>query len=262
MELKRSVGSLVGLVLLCLVMAVPANAELFMSASATVFQFNSGQVLLLDHSATSCSSPGYSVFAECGLTVEYGHIAMFLEASGSGCDGCQTTYGAMNEATIGFADQITFYGPEGGSAAVAWGIQYGNGSTSGSVILPDFIEFNQPYTLSASMGGTEAAFGDISNWLSDEWALTGFQLFDPSCAVWEDTSLCGPAIDTTVSTSSGFLYGGRLHTTDETASVVANPEPSSLVLLLLAASACLGTCYCKARRRRIAAGTGAGLDRH
>ena len=89
---------------------------------------------------------------------------------------------------------------------------------------------------------TGASTGEDAHTAIDTLNILGFQVFNPECETeltlygsFYDPASCGPPIDVSIHTRSGFLYSGHA------------PEPSSLLLLGTAALALL-----VARSRRIA----------
>lgn len=244
---------LLQLLILALLVTV-VKGDTFATGSATLSQFNpTGPDEVLYHSDTSCSTPTLNgnVFAECGYTADYGHVFLSLADSGSGdpseggCDGCSPLLNAQNEATVGFRDRIIFYGPPGKTVSVGWSVDIDigfsfNQGTFGDIgfSVPSFpfsVTFDVPYDMSIVLSGSLGMFGDACELFDDiscplfesaDVKVNGFHVFDsinPACAIYDaPASLCGPPIDVSIYTRSGFLYGG--HT----------PEPSSLLLLATA----------------------------
>ncbi len=212
------------------VLTMAVRGDVSLTGTVSIFEFNPDIVLF--HSDSECSGGG-GAFALCSAGFSDGTLTLSVEASGDGCDGCSPTFGAENTALATFTDQITFYGPPGGTAAVTWFIQHGD-SVTGQVglfdlVLPTTIQFNLSYDILLSLSGFEAAFGNLSNADSNSETIEGFLLFDtsnPACSAitlgllsdGADPS-CGTPEDVTVHTQSGFLYGGHV------------PEPSTLLLL-------------------------------
>ena len=248
---------LLQLLILALLVTV-GKGDTFATGSSTLSQFHPTTGFeVLYHSDTSCSTPTLSghVFAECSYATDYGHPFLSLTDSGSGdsseggCDGCSPLLGAQNEATVGFRDRIIFYGPPGKTVSVGWsfdiniGFSFNQGTYGDigfSVAFPfDSVTFDVPYDMSIVLSGWLGIFGDcelfgdISCPLfeSADVKVNGFHVFDtpnPVCTNYDSpASICGPPIDVSIHTASGFLYGG--HT----------PEPSSLLLLVTAALALL-----------------------
>jgi len=246
---------LLQLLILALLVTV-VKGDTFATGSATLSQFNpTGPDEVLYHSDTSCSTPTLSghVFAECDYTTDYGHLFLSLTDSGSGdpsegggCDGCSPLLGAQNEATVGFRDRIIFYGPPGKTVSVGWsfdidiGFDFNQGTFGDigfSVAFPfDSVTFDVPYDMSIVLSGWLGVFGDACELFDDiscplfesaDVKVNGFHVFDsinPACASYDaNPAICGPPLDVSIYTRSGFLYGG--HT----------PEPSSLLLLATAA---------------------------
>ena len=94
------------------------------------------------------------------------------------------------------------------------------------VNLPSAITFNVPYDMSAMMSDTVGAgAGEDENSNFSSLAINGFGVFGPTCDSYsaifgsDYDPACGPPMDVSVHTRSGFLYGGHV------------PEPSSLLLL-------------------------------
>jgi hypothetical protein len=111
---------LLQLVMLAL-LATAVKGDIFLTASVSLFQIEPDK--LLYHSDTSCDAEFLTTIpssAECSHTIDYGHVSLSLLDNGSGCDGCSPIFGAFNQATLGFTDLITFYGPVGGTAVVIW----------------------------------------------------------------------------------------------------------------------------------------------
>jgi hypothetical protein len=172
-----------------------------------------------------------------------------VSTSGDGCDGCHPTFGAENTALATFTDQIIFYGPPGGTAAVTWFFEQNSGAQVSASALesPTVIQFNTPYDILLSLSGFEAAFGNLSNSDSGGATIEGFLLYntsDSDCSTIafgtpSPDPACGPPIDASIQTQSGFLYGG--HAPEPL------PEPSSLLLLATA-----GIALFVSRSRRIA----------
>jgi len=227
------------------------KGDTFATGSATLSQFHATTGLeVLYHSDTSCSTPTLNehVFAECDYTADYGHLFLSLADSGGADSGgscdiypsyCTSLFGAKNEATVGFRDRIIFYGPPGKTASVGWSIDFPiitanfNLGTYGDIGLGsrdlpfDGVTFDVPYDVSIAVGGwLEFDYpGELRE--SEDLKVNGFHVFDsinPACATYDaDPLICGPPIDVSIYTRSGFLYGG--HT----------PEPSTFLLLATAA---------------------------
>jgi len=244
---------LLQLLILALLVTV-VKGDTFVTGSSTLSQFHPTGLEVLYHSDTSCSTPTLNgnVFAECGYTADYGHVFLSLADSGSGdpseggCDGCSPLLNAQNEATVGFRDRIIFYGPPGKTVSVGWsfdidiGFSFNQG-TFGDIgfSVPSFpfsVTFDVPYDMSIVLSGSLGMFGDACELFDDiscplfesaDVKVNGFHVFDsinPACASYDaPASLCGPPIDVSIYTRSGFLYGG--HT----------PEPSTFLLLATAA---------------------------
>jgi hypothetical protein len=222
---------LLQLVMLAL-LATAVKGDIFATASVSLFQLSPSK--LLYHSDTSCEAVLSTIpsSAECSLGVDYGHVSLSLIDNGSGCDGCSPIFGAFNQATLGFTDLITFYGPVGGTAVVIWDVFSSEESALISLVrdLPSFITFDVPYVVSLELDGSSGANGNVSNGGAADTQINGFQVLspiNPDCDVFSPDTSCGPPIDVSIHTASGFLYGG--HT----------PEPSSLLLLATAALALL-----------------------
>jgi len=224
-----------------------AKGDTFATGSATLTKFNPTSDEVLYHSDTSCSTPTLSgnVFAECDYTADYGHLFLSLTDSGSG-DYFFEGVGAQNEATVGFRDRIIFYGPPGKTVSVGWSVDLPipeanfNLGTFGDIgfdfiPFPFTVTFDVPYDMSIVLSGRLAMFGDLCELFDDigcplfesaDVKVNGFHVFDsinPACANYDSpASLCGPPLDVSIHTASGFLYGG--HT----------PEPSTLSLLATA----------------------------
>jgi len=221
--------------LILALLATAARADLSLTGTVTILEFNPGMVLY--HSDSECSGGSATVFALCDANFDNGRLTLNLEDSGSGCDGCEPTFGAENTAVATFTDEIIFYGPAAGTAAVTWFFESDLGLVT-DLELPIAIQFNTPYTILLSLSGSEAAFGAQGNGDSGAVAIEGFLLFnssDPVCStittgVPSDGGdpACGTPEDVSIHTKSGFLYGGHV------------PEPASLWLLATAGIAWLG----------------------
>jgi hypothetical protein len=85
--------------------------------------------------------------------------------------------------------------------------------------------------MSFALSGRLGFDGDGELFESEDLKINGFHVFDsinPACATYDaDPLICGPPIDVSIHTRSGFLYGGHV------------PEPSTLLLLATAALALL-----------------------
>jgi hypothetical protein len=209
-------------------LATAARADFFFTGDATVI--GSGE-----HDDSSCSifGPTAQIFAVCSPSITYGDVSLLLVASGSdfgvGFDG----WGAENEATVGFTDQITFYGA-GKTGVVLWDVSFDQeGESIFSVRdLPSAVTFGVPYTMSLGLTGFDAAIADSTHSQFGDIKINGFQVLspvDPGCDISFPDASCGPPIDVGIRTASGFLYGG-------TATI---PEPSALLLLATAAGMAL-----------------------
>jgi len=242
---------LLQLLILALLVTV-VKGDTFATGSSTLSQFHPTGLEVLYNSDTSCSTPTLNgnVFAECDYTTDYGHLFLSLTDSGSGdpsegggCDGCSPLLGAQNEATVGFRDRIIFYGPPGKTVSVGWSIDFPVPDANfnlgtygdigfGDVDLPfDGVTFDVPYDVAIGLSGWLGIYGDGELFESADLKINGFHVFDsinPACASYDAAgSICGPPLDVSIYTRSGFLYGG--HT----------PEPSSLLLLATASLALL-----------------------
>jgi hypothetical protein len=207
-----------------LLLASAARADLVLTSHVTIYQFRP-DATLVEQDGCLVGLGGTTAFGDCRITVEYGNLSLYLLASGGGCDGCSPIWGTTNEAVIGFRDRIIFYGPEGESAAIRWITQDQQLSISGFLDLqrdlPTLIDFNKPYDLSVVISGSTAANGDWQNSVWWDFTILGFQAFNPGCDVYAQDDSCGPLIDVSIHTASGFLYGGHV------------PEPASVTLVVI-----------------------------
>ena len=213
-----------------LTLLATARADLVYSFSSSI----SGS--LADGTAYSdtggCIIGKEQAFTDCGGGAYDGQAVLALSAAGSGSDRGPKLF-AHIDGLVTYTDQIIFSNRQGGDATIAWGLA-ADLSPSADVLLslPTTITFNVAYPIAVSISDyTAAGSGEDENTINDVIAITGFQVFAPSCeaeltlyggSVY-DPSTCGPPIDASVYTRSGFLYGGHV------------PEPSSLLLLATAA---------------------------
>ncbi len=215
-------------------LATAARAELILdfSGSSIIGNLADGTPF----SQFDCDGAVESAFTICDGTADYGNLSLSLIAAGSGRDNGPQLH-ATATGTVGFTDQIIFYGPAGGDGTVAWNIstQEGGESAAISLNLPTKITFNAPYGISIFISDMVAAnTGEDEHGAIDSSVINGFQVFGPNCdaelgfgGTEYNLAMCGAPIGVSVHTQSGFLYGGHV------------PEPSSLWLLATAGIAWL-----------------------
>jgi hypothetical protein len=218
-----------------LLLATAARADFFSTGDASILD---GSFAVVQHDDSSCSlgGPTVQIFAQCSSSIAYGDVSLSLLASGPDFGLGFDNWGAENEATVGFTDQIMFYGPVGGTGVVLWDVFFDQETDAiySLETLPSAITFNVPYFLSLGLTASDIATSDSTRAQFGEIRINGFQLFSPSCDP-DSPDSCGPPIDVSIHTASGFLYGGHA------------PEPSSL--LLLATAAVIAWLVRRSRRR-------------
>ncbi len=198
------------------------------------------------YSATGgCAISKEQAFTYCGGGTYDGQAVLGLAAAGSGSDRGPKLF-AHIDGSVTYTDQIVFSNRQVGDATIAWSIAADlSPSADDFLSLPTMITFNVAYPITMSIWDyTAAGSGEDENWVNDSIAITGFQVFAPACeaeltlyggSIYDPTT-CGPPMDVSVHTRSGFLYGGHV------------PEPSSFLLLATAA----GMAWLVRRSRRLA----------